>query len=589
MINPIDSLAFNIQSNPGVYALLLGSGVSRAAQIPTGWEITLELIRKIAASQGDSADPDPEKWYQNNHKNEIPEYSKLINELGRTEHERQLLLRPFFEPNLHEQEENTKVPTEAHRAIAKLVSQGYIKVIVTTNFDRLLENALKDAGIEPTVLSSSDQITGMLPLVHLKHCVIKVHGDYLDSRILNTQDELSKYPDETNDLLDRVFEEFGLVVCGWSGDWDIALRNALFRISSRRFTTFWAAYGKPGDSVRQLIVNRKAQVLNIENADSFFSELHQKVESIEQFSRPHPLSVESAVTSYKRYLSEPQYRIQSSDLINGTVRKVLESIETLAFDMNDPIRDSETITSRVRLYDEICTTLQSIAVVGGFWAENGHFEDWQRALEQIGMGLNISGDSLWLGLQRYPGTILVYSLGLGAVTHKRYNFLGQLFSTPIPASNTESEKVIEMFPPFCMFQFVDPRRSMQLLEGMKNHKVPLNDWLNSKLRKCMTDIASDDRKYQLVFDELEILMALSYAYHTGQTGKSYWAPLGTYVYQDQNRLHIIKEIRESILKLQSESPYVKYGVIGSTPEECTTNLNGFESFASESSLRLMFR
>ena len=33
MIEPIHSLAFSIQSNPGVYAVLIGSGVSRAAGV----------------------------------------------------------------------------------------------------------------------------------------------------------------------------------------------------------------------------------------------------------------------------------------------------------------------------------------------------------------------------------------------------------------------------------------------------------------------------------------------------------------------------------------------------------------------------
>lgn len=45
MIDPVHSLAFSIQANRGVYAILLGSGVSRAARIPTGWEITLDLVR----------------------------------------------------------------------------------------------------------------------------------------------------------------------------------------------------------------------------------------------------------------------------------------------------------------------------------------------------------------------------------------------------------------------------------------------------------------------------------------------------------------------------------------------------------------
>ena len=85
------------------------------------------------------------------------------------------------------------------------------------------------------MLSSEDQVKGMVPLVHTQHCLIKLHGDYLDTRIRNTPSELGKYSDEFNQLLDRIFDEFGLVVCGWSADWDVALRNALLRAPSRRF------------------------------------------------------------------------------------------------------------------------------------------------------------------------------------------------------------------------------------------------------------------------------------------------------------------------------------------------------------------
>ena len=47
MIDPVHALAFSIQSNRGVYALLLGSGVSRASGIPTGWDVTLDLITDL--------------------------------------------------------------------------------------------------------------------------------------------------------------------------------------------------------------------------------------------------------------------------------------------------------------------------------------------------------------------------------------------------------------------------------------------------------------------------------------------------------------------------------------------------------------
>jgi hypothetical protein len=59
----IIKLAFTMYSSPGVYALLLGSGISRDAGIPTGWEITLDLIKKIAATEKEKP-KDFEKWYQ---------------------------------------------------------------------------------------------------------------------------------------------------------------------------------------------------------------------------------------------------------------------------------------------------------------------------------------------------------------------------------------------------------------------------------------------------------------------------------------------------------------------------------------------
>ena len=37
-------------------------------------------------------------------------------------------------------------------------------------------------------------------------------------------------------------------------------------------------------------------------------------------------------------------------------------------------------------------------------------------------------NSLWLYLQRYPGTLLFYALGLGAIEADRLRFLGRLFS-----------------------------------------------------------------------------------------------------------------------------------------------------------------
>ena len=96
MIDPIQSLAFSIQTNPGVYALLLGSGVSRSAGIPTGWEIVMDLLGKLAAATNQPLDTDLERWYFEKYQ-EAPEYSKLLEGLAKSKNERQQLLRPYFE------------------------------------------------------------------------------------------------------------------------------------------------------------------------------------------------------------------------------------------------------------------------------------------------------------------------------------------------------------------------------------------------------------------------------------------------------------------------------------------------------------
>ena len=56
MIDPLVTLSFTIHTNPGLYALLLGSGISRPASIPTGWEIVLDLIEKLAVIEEEKCD-----------------------------------------------------------------------------------------------------------------------------------------------------------------------------------------------------------------------------------------------------------------------------------------------------------------------------------------------------------------------------------------------------------------------------------------------------------------------------------------------------------------------------------------------------
>ncbi|UFS56842.1 SIR2 family protein [Comamonadaceae bacterium M7527] len=582
MIEPLHSLAFSIQANPGVYAVLIGSGVSRSAQIPTGWEITLDFVRKLAEMENENCGSDPALWYRTRN-GEEPNYSDLLNALAKTPAERQQLLRTYLEPSETERADGLKAPTAAHRSIASLAAKGYIRIIITTNFDRLMEAALADVDVVPTVLSSPDQVRGAMPLIHTRCCVFKVHGDYLDPRIRNTTAELGSYPEELNDLLDRILDEFGLIVCGWSAEWDTALRAAVERAASRRFSHFWAVRGEPGNAAKQLIEHRQGQKLLIEDADSFFSELGRLVEALEQFSRPHPLSTEAAVASLKGYLADPKHRIRLADLVSGEVDRVLDAMATPAFALRGgPAPDAKTFTARVRAYEATCETLVAMAAVGGYWVEDWHYTAWQTALTKLATRRGEPGLDLWGESRRYPATLLLYALGLGAVEagERGLLFLGKLFGIIVHREYREEQTAIELLPPFWLFRHVNELG--KLLEGMDRRRAPLNDWIHALLQPRFRSLIPSEFKLTDAFDKLEVLMALGFAHHAKRPeGHPYLVPPGCYGYRRDSLDRIVKEMKSSIESLGDNSPYVRSGIFGHSAKECIAAVNALTDWVPE--------
>lgn len=113
-LDPFDALALSLHRSQGVFAALVGSGLSCAAGIPTGWEITLDLVRQVAALQGITEHEDWARWYQDKY-GEAPSYSKLLDLLASTPSERRTILAGYIEPK---EEDESRRPTKAHHALA---------------------------------------------------------------------------------------------------------------------------------------------------------------------------------------------------------------------------------------------------------------------------------------------------------------------------------------------------------------------------------------------------------------------------------------------------------------------------------------
>lgn len=428
-----------------------------------------------------------------------PNYSELLARLATKPGDRQALLRSYFEPSEEEKKQGLKQPTKAHRAIADLVQRGYIRVIVTTNFDRLLESALKEVGVDPMVVYNASTAKGMVPLAHSKCTVIKPNGDYVHTGLRNTIEELEKYERSINKLLDQVFDEYGLIVCGWSAEWDTALRHALERAANRRYATFWTSCGGLGEKAQDLINARQAQVIEIKDADQFFEELRERVIALEDASRPHPLSKQAAVAMLKRYLEDDRREIQLHDFVQNEVEKVVEALT--GEDLSAVLRGNadQKILQEIRRYESATDTLRTLHTVGSYWAKPYHARLWSESIERTA---NLP--DMYVGLKLYPALLLMYSSGIAAVASRKFETLAAILTLTVRTSGDEYPLPAVLIPN----KVLNREWVKRTFPEMSNRETPISDYLNQFLRDQFRTILPDDVKYDRAFDTFEYLLAL---------------------------------------------------------------------------------
>lgn len=492
-----------MHTSPGVYALLVGSGVSSAAGIPTGWAITVDLVERVAVMEGADMGGDPEQWHRDRFGAE-PDYSALLDQLGGTPAERQAIIKPYIEPSDDDRAKGLKVPTEAHRAIATLAARSTVRIIITTNFDRLIETALTDAGVDFDVIATVDMLKGARPVGTAQCVVIKLHGDYLDSRILNTADELAGYPPEFDVLLDRVLDEHGLIVCGWSAAWDPALRAAIARQPNRRYSTWWSTRGPLTADADRLLRSRGGTEIAGLDADECFGRLAGHLAALDEIDRPHPLTVAAAVAELKMYLPDPTKRIRLRDLVIGEANRVHEATS----DAHLPVAgssDADTLRDRTARQEAETATLEALFVTGCAWADDpAPFAD---ALERIANSADpYGGNSYLLNLRRYPAVRCLYAGGIGALHTGRWGTLKALFydRTFNDARGSNRAPLAIALSPWEVFGVQEAR----WLPGQDRSYTPAAVHLFTTLRPVLRDLIPDDGRYVDTFDRFEYLHGL---------------------------------------------------------------------------------
>jgi SIR2-like domain len=268
-LDPIVSLTIAVAESPGSYAFLLGSGVSRDAGVPTGMEVFWQTVGALYRLENETEEtPEHEQladWLIQTGRAGL-NYSGILELLAPAQEDRRAYLAGFFEG---------REPGEAHRRLADLAARRLIRVFITTNFDRLLEHALQEVGLEPVVVTSDADLSRAPAREHVPCYVLKPHGDYLQQTIRNTVAELAELERGVAGELRSIIDRSGLVVIGYSGS-DEAIAEAI-RARSSRYSLYWVSRGELGEPGRSLVETNAGLTIIRPDAASFLADLDRRL------------------------------------------------------------------------------------------------------------------------------------------------------------------------------------------------------------------------------------------------------------------------------------------------------------------------
>lgn len=495
------TLAFSMRANPGAYAVLVGAGVSAPSGILTAWGVVNDLISKIAFLTGEPEPADPARWYLDRY-GEPARYESLLEKLAPSPLERQRLLREYFEPADPESGSEDKKPTLAHKAIARLVKQRIIRVLVTLNFDRLLEQAIRAQGIEPTIVASAGDVHGLAPLHTLDCCIVHLHGDYLNpSSMRNTTLELDAYDPEMLDLLHRILKDYGLIIAGWSATFDPALMDAIKAHYPARYTLAWVEprpQSEPAKEFRTLMNGHLVPT----DADTAFGRLVDAVTSLSTRRARHPLTVPVAVDTAKRELSGRWVAIGLHDTLAAEFERLRSLPELNLSNYGQEAPDG--YAAMVQRVEEGSKVPVALVAALAYWGDEKTDEWWVDEIERFSRQVRASGITRLITLPMVAGSALFYAAGIAALAGRRYRLLNRLLNlrrqTPYRgeyeplAEVLEADSALEGVPQR-HYEFLRPL----MLEALSLGSEPLDDfWQQFEILRTAKLLAVDSSFRSLV-------------------------------------------------------------------------------------------
>lgn len=529
-------VAFALYHSPRRYALLVGSGISRDTEILTAGEITDDLIKQIAGNKIKSGQK-PQDWYKETHDSKAPTFTSLFDELARSKEDRTAILRPYFEPKDKGGKLLKVEPTPAHLSIARLVRDGVISLIITTNFDPLLEEAIrKETGKTPVVITHESD-PRLMEVAGDQCRIVMVNGKYPSTDLKLTPEDLASYDANLADYLNRVFSEYGLVVCGWSGEHDKGLVKILTDDRVRRFALFWCSRDAPEKIPVVIRSKLHLSTIGIVSANEFFGDLESRIDLLRRHEMTSSLTVENAIKKVKDALRDPRPELILSDLLHEETDRVLAEVNRTNFVPEGPIDGKALFKNRMEELERVSAPLAAMVATIAYYDDGNYADLITETIDRLinfprigdvfsgryGEINGVASEQEYRGyfheLRFYPALLTIYASGITAVRRGNFNTLSAILEKPRTRQFISSEMSWRDVP---YFEYVSIGTIIWTLEQWAlefgaekfGKQGNLHYYPMKVIQAIVSNLIPNEYHFDTTFDTFEYLYGLSYLNQT---------------------------------------------------------------------------
>jgi hypothetical protein len=239
------------------FTVMLGAGAS----LSSGVKLTVTLMQELLQRYGQDIPLD--------------DIGDRFDELWRRtpEETRGVYLKPYL----------TQRPSPGYQRLAEIIKAGFIDVLMTFNYDNLVEVALQDAGLRTpqdycVIIRgdhADDRVVSMMEAREPRIKVLKLHGSLLGGdTFLFSKEEMLIYPDGIGQLVKQLTRN-DIIVCGYAFE-----DMCVFRSFSEEGESIYCVNPKGAPAyLKGFLVRRRsnANVIDKEDGkfDAFFDQLHQ--------------------------------------------------------------------------------------------------------------------------------------------------------------------------------------------------------------------------------------------------------------------------------------------------------------------------